>query len=124
HLETAAVGRHVSATVAPMPLRRACVPLVVWRADSACTWGSAVADMHPGIDRLGDRLVVTPPAVDLETFRSRFSDRHAARVELGIPDDAIVVGTVGNRNPSKGHLQLIEVARRLSPRYPRLVVCI
>jgi glycosyltransferase involved in cell wall biosynthesis len=41
-----------------------------------------------------------------------------ARRELGLPDDALVVGTIGRLNAQKGHRFLLEAAARLLPRQP------
>jgi glycosyltransferase involved in cell wall biosynthesis len=40
------------------------------------------------------------------------------RRELGLPDDALVVGTVGRLNAQKGHRFLLDAAARLLPRRP------
>ena len=54
--------------VAPAPLRRALMPLVTRLSDSVTTIGRALAVAHPGLERLGERLVVTSPPVDLDRF--------------------------------------------------------
>jgi glycosyltransferase involved in cell wall biosynthesis len=41
------------------------------------------------------------------------------RRELGLPEDALVVGTIGRLNAQKGHRFLVEAAARLLPRRPR-----
>ena len=46
--------------------------------------------------------------------------RAAARRELGIPEDAKVVGTAGNLNPMKGHQTFLRVAARLREERPDL----
>jgi glycosyltransferase involved in cell wall biosynthesis len=43
----------------------------------------------------------------------------AVRRELGLPDDALVVGTIGRLNAQKGHRFLLEAASILLPRQPR-----
>jgi glycosyltransferase involved in cell wall biosynthesis len=43
----------------------------------------------------------------------------AVRRELGLPDDALVVGTIGRLNAQKGHRFLLEAAAILLPRQPR-----
>jgi glycosyltransferase involved in cell wall biosynthesis len=40
------------------------------------------------------------------------------RRDLGLPDDALVVGTIGRLNAQKGHRFLVEAAARLLPRRP------
>ncbi len=57
----------------------------------------------------------------LEEFAPISRDR-AGRVrgELGIAEDALVVGTVGRLNAQKGHRFLVAAVARLVPRVPRL----
>jgi glycosyltransferase involved in cell wall biosynthesis len=58
-----------------------------------------VETLHHGID--GHRVARTAPAPGL-------------RRELGIPEDALVIGTVANFKPHKGHDQLLQVAHRVT----------
>lgn len=45
--------------------------------------------------------------------------RAAARAELGLPQDAFVVGTVGNLTPKKDQATLLAAHARLRPHHPR-----
>ena len=116
HLEGVAVCWHLYDMVAPALLRRAVFPLVVRLADSVTTIGRALARAHPGVERLGERLVVTSPPADLQRFAPDPARRAAARAELAVPDGAIVVGPVGNLFPNKGHLHLLDAVERLGRR--------
>ncbi len=53
------------------------------------------------------RLHVVPNGIDLRRFGPDGDARRAIRRELGIPDDAFAVGTVGRLWPEKGHAYLI-----------------
>jgi glycosyltransferase involved in cell wall biosynthesis len=46
------------------------------------------------------------------------------RRELGLPDDALVVGTIGRLNAQKGHRFLLDAAARVLPRVPAARVLI
>jgi glycosyltransferase involved in cell wall biosynthesis len=46
------------------------------------------------------------------------------RRELGLPDEALVVGTIGRLNAQKGHRFLLEAAALLLPRQPRARVLV
>ena len=122
HLEGVAVCWHIYDTVAPPGLLRVLMPMVIRIADSITTIGRALAESHPGCLSIGDRLVVTSPPVDFERFRPDPQRRAAARTELGIPAGAIAIGTVGNRNPSKGHMDLLEATASLAQRHPAVVL--
>jgi glycosyltransferase involved in cell wall biosynthesis len=61
--------------------------------------------------------------VDLARFRPGTpAERAAARAELGVDDDQLVVGMVGRMVAEKGYPELFEAASRLPDRYA--VVCI
>jgi glycosyltransferase involved in cell wall biosynthesis len=64
--------------------------------------------------------VVTFPAADLSAFAPEPERRRRAREELGLSGGQLVIGTVGNRNPRKGHDLLIETAAELSRGNPEL----
>jgi glycosyltransferase involved in cell wall biosynthesis len=109
----------------PMALRRVMMPLVVRLADVVMTTGRGVANVHPGVERLGERLRVFFPPVEGAEFDPGVVDRTAARAEFGLALEDAVVGTVGNLNPQKGHEHLIEavaIMRREQPRTRLLVV--
>jgi len=116
HLEGAAVVWTLYDTVTPPAARHLTMPVVRSLADAVVTWGRALGRAHPGIDALGPRWVTVFPPVDTSRFVPSPERRAAARTRLGLPPDALVVGTVGNRNPSKGHEQLARAAARLHAR--------
>jgi len=106
----------------PVWVRRALMPIVRRYADVVMTTGKAVADVHPGAVELGDRLRVFYPPVDPETFRRELFDRTAARRDFGLPADELVVGSVGNLNPQKGHEYLLAAAAAVRKELPGLRV--
>jgi glycosyltransferase involved in cell wall biosynthesis len=93
-----------------MALRRAGMPLVTRLADVVMTTGVEVARVHPGAVELGERLVPYVSPADTGAFRPDPERWARGRSELGVPDDALLVGTVGNRNPQKGHEYLLQCA--------------
>ncbi len=54
------------------------------------------------------------PLLDASILRDRF------RKQWGIPNDALVLGTIGRLHPTKGHVYLGRAASELSRRFPRL----
>jgi glycosyltransferase involved in cell wall biosynthesis len=113
-----AVSWQLLDTRAPMPLRRACMPIVTRLADSVAAWGNAVAAGHPGALGLGDRLVIVFPPVDAAAFAPNESARREARARLGVADATPLVGTVGVRYPPKGHLDLVRAAALVTRERP------
>jgi glycosyltransferase involved in cell wall biosynthesis len=109
-LEKAAVVWQILDTRPPMALRRVMMPLVLRFSDVVMTTGRTVAKLHPGAERLGDRLRVFFPPVDPDAFHRVKISRSAARERFGFMPDDYVLGTVGNLNPQKGHEYLLYAA--------------
>ncbi len=64
-----------------------------------------------------DEVEVVYHGIDIEAVRAT-ADRSGVRDELGLPDDAHVVGTVANLRPEKGYDVLLRAARRLLLEHP------
>jgi glycosyltransferase involved in cell wall biosynthesis len=91
----------------PMTVRRLMMPLVIRLADVVMSTGRAVARVHPGAETLGDRLRPFFPPVDRDDFRAENVDATAARRDYGFSPDDLVLVSVGNLNPQKGHEYLL-----------------
>jgi FkbM family methyltransferase len=81
-------------------------------ADIVMTTGTTVA-RDAGVDGMGSRWIPFLSPVDTERFAPSAERRAAARRELGLDGDGLVVGTVGNVNPQKGHRTFIRAAAAL-----------
>ncbi|MCL4217162.1 MAG: glycosyltransferase, partial [Candidatus Hydrogenedentes bacterium] len=66
-----------------------------------------------------DRVRVIHTGLDLRHLENGAS-RDATREQLGIPADAVVVGTVSRLYVEKGHSYLLKAAARLVPDFPKL----
>ena len=122
HLEGAAVVWQLYDTRTPPPLRRATMPVVTRVADTITTWGAALGHAYPGTARLGERwIVVFPPVPDEDFSPPDELARARARALLEVPDGALVVGAIGNRNPSKGHEYFVRALAALRDRHPDAV---
>lgn len=121
HLEGRAVVWQLYDTVTPPPARRLTMPAVTRVADVITTWGRELARAHPGAESLAERCIPVFPPVDGARFSVDPAARAAARAELGAAEEDVVVGTVGVRNPTKGHDLLLEAVRRVRETGPPLV---
>lgn len=97
-------------TRAPMPLRRAAMPMVRHLADVITTWGEELARVHPGATALGSRLIPVYPPVDAREFAPDPRARTEARRRLGLREEDKLVAAVGVLNPQKGHEHLVAAA--------------
>jgi glycosyltransferase involved in cell wall biosynthesis len=70
------------------------------------------------------RLHVVRNGVDISAFEGAGASAGAARVTLGLPQEAFVVGTVGRLNPAKNHTRLVDAFALLHAQMPqsRLVI--
>lgn len=89
-------------TRTPVPLRRVTMPVVTRTADVVMTVGRALGLAYPGTAALGPRWFEIWPPVPDWMFAFDGDVRAAARAELGVPADAVVVGSIGLISPNKG----------------------
>jgi glycosyltransferase involved in cell wall biosynthesis len=87
-------------------------------------WTLCVAESHRQelITRCGyppDRVVTIPNGVDLQRFQPARYDRRL-RQELGIPDEAPLVGVIGRLTHQKGHVHLFHALPLLLKKFPSL----
>lgn len=64
--------------------------------------------------RVAARAEVLVHGVGLEALRARRAERDAARAELGVPDDTVLVGTVANYRAQKDYPTLLRAAARVA----------
>jgi glycosyltransferase involved in cell wall biosynthesis len=98
-------------------MERICAPL----ADRLVALTDAERQEHldVGIGRAGQWATIHS-GVEFSLFDSCRLWRRTVRAELGIPEDAVVMGTVGRLVPVKGQAYLLEALARLARREPRL----
>jgi glycosyltransferase involved in cell wall biosynthesis len=94
-------------------------PLVRQLADVVMTAGTRLVETHPGLERLGDRLVPFFSPIDTTKFRPDPERRRQVRARLGLGQEALVIGTVGNRGRQKNHQMAVRAAAALLDRHPQ-----
>jgi glycosyltransferase involved in cell wall biosynthesis len=110
---------------APAPLRRLAMPFVARLADGMLFNGQTLLEEHRRAASLPMPHAAYYPPVDLSRFAPDPERRAAARTELGIGPDEILVGAIANLKPDKGLQYLVRAAaivRRAAPRVRFLVV--
>ena len=71
-----------------------------------------------GFQTSTDRWQVIPNAVDASRYRFNADARTSIRASLNLPDNAIVIGTVGRNVPEKGYPDLFKAFGQLQARLP------
>jgi glycosyltransferase involved in cell wall biosynthesis len=104
---------------------RASLALLDWGATRILSNSRAALDNHhgPGWAR-SPKFGVIPNGVDATRFRPRPELRVQVRAELGIAEDALVMGHVGRLDPAKDHDTLLAVAAQLRRTHEELFVLI
>jgi len=90
------------------------------RQPEAIVYNSHTARTHH--EALGfskDRGTVIPNGFDSDVFKPSLEHRRSLRSELGIGEDARLVGLTGRFHPMKGHDTFIEAARTVRTRHPQ-----
>lgn len=66
------------------------------------------------------RGVLLPNAVDAERFRPDAAARAAVRAQLGLGEDALLVGMVGRFHPAKNHVAFLQAAAWVAEALPQV----
>ena len=103
-------------TFSPPPMRFLYGQLVKRWADSIMSTGMLVSRKHYLNGSVQGRIFPFYPPVDTSRFIGASEKRRAARQFFGIPEDAIIIGTVGNRNRQKSHDQFVRIAQQVLSR--------
>ncbi|MGK5023186.1 glycosyltransferase [Janthinobacterium sp. RB2R34] len=77
-------------------------------------------DLYRDMLAPGTRLAVIPNGVDTALFTVSAERRRLAREQLGLPQDALVLGSVARLSPQKRPEALLAMFLRLRPRFPGL----
>jgi glycosyltransferase involved in cell wall biosynthesis len=101
-------------TFAPKWMRGIYTPIVSKFSDVVMTTGDIVAKEHPFHTLFKKKHMSFYPPVDTEKFTFDAPKRSEARKYLNVPENSILIGTVGNQNRQKSHDVFIKIAARLS----------
>lgn len=94
-------------------------PILYGRVDCAIAISEVIArnlvETHPLRE---DQVRLIHHGIDLDRFTPDPVRRHAVRAEMGVGENVPLVGIVGRLQKHKGHLEFLEVAKRVLPRHP------
>jgi glycosyltransferase involved in cell wall biosynthesis len=104
---------------------KACAPLSRWLPTKIVCCSEASREVHAAVGYATEKMIVIPNGIDPELFRPNPNARATIRRNLGIPDDAPIIGMVGRFDPQKDHYNFIQAAQRLYRSQPdaRFLLC-
>ena len=108
----------------PWPVRRPAMALVRRYADAVMFNGEALIDIHGGRASLPLPTFAYLPPVDTGRFVPSRESGLRVRDELGIPPDALVVGTVSNLVPMKGLETFVAAVAEIAAARPEIRVVV
>lgn len=94
----------------------ACARLSRTVPDRIVSVSRAARDLHVAAGYDAARFVVIPNGFDLEEHRPSPAWRREVRAELGVPEDAVLVGLVARVDPQKDHPNFVRAAGLLARR--------
>jgi glycosyltransferase involved in cell wall biosynthesis len=99
---------------------KACAVLSRWLPIRivCCSESSRLA--HSAIGYQGHEMLVIPNGFDLSGFRPDPGARLSVRQELGLPEDAVIIGLIARFHPLKDHRNFISAAALLHTKYPEV----
>jgi glycosyltransferase involved in cell wall biosynthesis len=84
-------------------IARLCGLLSPYIPDRIFACSEAVKEEHIQFGYRGDRMQVIPNGIDVDLFKIDDKARSELRSELGLPEDAILIGCIGRYHPQKNH---------------------
>ncbi len=99
---------------------KACAWFSPWLPAKIISCSAAAAESHARLGYRREKMVVIPNGFDLQAFRPDAAARASVRAELGLPDDAPLIGLVARYDPIKDHHNFVEAAAYLRQRFPEV----
>ncbi len=104
---------------------KVCAWLSSWLPERIVCCSEASRRAHIELGYQAGKIVVIPNGFDLERFKPNAESRVSVRRELGVADDALLIGSVARFDPLKDHRNLVQAARQLHGTHPEVhfVLC-
>ena len=117
----------VDAQMKPMTRRvvKSCAALSDWLPERIVCCAEATREGHVRLGYAASKSVVIPNGFDLSQFKPDPGARLSVRQELGIGEDAILIGCFARFHPDKDHANFVTAAGRLHQALPNthFVLC-
>ena len=104
---------------------KVCASVSTWLPEAIICCSHSASNLHAAAGYARQKLSVIPNGFDLAVFRPNPAARAAVRRELGIPEQAPVIGVIGRFDPQKDFQSFLEAAGRLRAVAPhaQFVLC-
>ncbi len=104
---------------------KACARMSPWLPGCVVSCSQAALLLHAKLGYAANNMEVIPNGFDLEEFRPDPGARLSFRRELGLPQDALVIGMAARFHAVKDHRNFIQAAARLQAMIPEVhfVLC-
>jgi glycosyltransferase involved in cell wall biosynthesis len=101
-------------------IARTCARMSPWLPGCIVSCSQAALALHSKLGYAANHMEVIPNGFDLEEFRPDSGARLSFRRELGLPEDALVIGMASRFHPVKDHRNFIQAAARLHSVMPEV----
>jgi len=95
-----------------------CARISHWMPDRIVCNSQAARSVHINMGYDPERFVVIPNGFDLGHFYPDPASRYSVRLELGIPEIALLIGLIARFDPQKNHQGFFEAVGQLHRRQP------
>ncbi len=99
---------------------RACALISRWVPVLILSCSEQARQVHIAHGYAADKMVVVPNGFDLDRFQPDNLARISVRQELGLTQDALLVGLIGRFDPQKNHAGFFKAAKHLHQRMPKV----
>ena len=103
---------------APLPLRLMLIQIVNECASVIMSTGRKILSKHPGINKSIKKVIFYPPVNTDIYLKKQKKDLQIIKEFQNPIAEKIIIGTVGNFSRQKSHDKIIEIAEKLSNKFP------
>jgi glycosyltransferase involved in cell wall biosynthesis len=99
--------------------RRMSVPLSGWLPQRILYVAESARKVHEGLGYPPEKSVVVQNGYSIPPLQTVAASRRRIREELGIDDDAVLIGSAGRYSPQKGYRGFVSAAGEIARRFPQ-----
>lgn len=97
-----------------------CASISKWVPSGILSCSEQARQVHVACGYAAEKMLVVPNGFDLARFKPDRVARHKIRAELGITDEAPMIGLIGRFDPQKNHAGFVEAAAMMRDELPEI----